>query len=214
MPDIEPADTDTSTSRATRPSREITDPKAMRALAHPVRLAILEAMQNEGELTATRAAELLNESPGNMSWHLQTLAKYGFIVEVEGAKGRSRPWKIAPGSNRFNATEAVPGSLDAIEHLAITVLDRRIEQLQEWWRQRSNYEQAWFDASFIKESTRFLTSAELAEISEEMDRLLSRYDERSDPAQRPTEALPVHLVAFAHPAPPTKPSEDPAENTY
>ena len=69
---------------ATQPSREITDPKAMRALAHPVRLAILDAMRNEGELTATRAADLLNQSPGNMSWHLQTLAKYGFIVEAEG----------------------------------------------------------------------------------------------------------------------------------
>ena len=61
----------------------------MRALAHPLRLAILDAMRNEGELTATRAAELLHQSPGNMSWHLQTLAKYGFIVQADGAKGRS-----------------------------------------------------------------------------------------------------------------------------
>lgn len=207
MPDIEPADTDTTASGATRPSREITDPKAMRALAHPVRLAILDAMRNEGELTATRAAELLKESPGNMSWHLQTLAKYGFIVEAEGVKGRSRPWKIAPGNNRFTSTETAPGSLDAIEHLVVTVLDRSFEQLQEWWRQRPDYGDDWFQAAFVKDHTSFLTPAELAEISEEMDRLLTRYDERSDPAQRPTEALPVHLVTFAHPTPRIKPSD-------
>jgi DNA-binding transcriptional ArsR family regulator len=207
MPDREPADTDATAARARRPSREITDPKAMRALAHPVRLAILDAIRNEGALTATRAAELLNQSAGNMSWHLQTLARYGFIVEAEGAKGRSRPWKIAPGSNRFNSTEAVPESLDAIEHLVVTVLDRSFEQLQEWWRQRADYDDGWFKASFVKETTSFLTPAELAELSEQLDELLSRYDERSDPAQRPAGALPVHLVTFAHPTPRTKASD-------
>jgi DNA-binding transcriptional ArsR family regulator len=203
MSETEPADTDTSAARATQPSREISDPKAMRALAHPVRLAILDAMRNEGELTATRAAELLNQSPGNMSWHLQMLARYGFIVEAEGAKGRSRPWKIAPGTNRITVTEAVPGSFDAIEHLVITLLDRSFEQLQEWWRQHKDFGDAWFDASFVKERTSFVTPAELAEISEQMDRLLGRYEERSEPAQRPAEALPVHMVTFAHPMPHT-----------
>jgi DNA-binding transcriptional ArsR family regulator len=207
MTDTEPADTETSATRATRPSREISDPKAMRALAHPVRLAILDAMQNEGELTATRAADLLNQSPGNMSWHLQMLAKYGFIVEAEGAKGRSRPWKIAPGTNEFNATEAVPGSIDAIEHLVVTLLDRSFEQLLAWWRQHKDFGDAWFEAAFVKEKTRFLTPAELAELSEQMDQLLSRYDERSDPAQRPAEALPVHMISFAHPKPRTNPGD-------
>jgi DNA-binding transcriptional ArsR family regulator len=207
MSDTQPADTHTSAGRATQPSREISDPKAMRALAHPVRLAILDAMRNEGELTATRAADLLHQSPGNMSWHLQMLAKYGFIVEAEGVKGRSRPWKIAPGTNKFNPTEAVPGSLDAIEHLVITVLDRSFEQLQEWWRQHKDFGDAWFNASFIKEDTSFLTPAELAEINEQMDQLLGRYDERSDPAQRPADALPVHMVTFAHPMPRTEPGE-------
>ena len=70
--------------------REITDPRTMRALAHPVRIALLEALRREGTLTATRAAELLGDSPGNMSWHLQTLAKYGFVEEAGGGRGRSR----------------------------------------------------------------------------------------------------------------------------
>jgi hypothetical protein len=203
MSDAEPADTKTTAAPATPPSREITDPKAMRALAHPVRLAVLDAIRTEGQLTATRAAALLDQSPGNMSWHLQMLAKYGFIVEADGAKGRSRPWKIAPGSNTFNATDAVPGSLDAIEHLVTTVLERSFEQLQEWWRQHEDFGEAWFDISFVKEKTIFLTPAELAEINEQTDQLLHRYDERSDPAQRPADALPVHVVAFAHPKPRT-----------
>jgi hypothetical protein len=142
-----------------------------------------------------------------MSWHLQTLARYGFIVEAEGAKGRSRPWKIAPGTNTFKPTEAVPGSFDAVEHLAITVLDRSFEQLQEWWRQRDDFGEEWQDVSFVQATTSFLTAAELAEIGEQIVQLVHRYDERSDPAQRPTEALPVSIVSFAHPMPRTKGDE-------
>jgi hypothetical protein len=205
--DTKPPGTEAGAARAIKPSREITDPKAMRAFAHPVRLALLDAMRNEGELTATRAADLLNQTPGNMSWHLQVLAKYGFIIEAEGAKGRSRPWKIAPGGNKFNPTEAVPGSLDAAEHLVNAVLDRSFEHLQQWWRQHRDFGAAWFDASFIKEDTSFLTPSELAEISEQIEQLVSPYDERSDPAQRPAEALPVHMVTFAHPMPRTKPGD-------
>jgi DNA-binding transcriptional ArsR family regulator len=207
MSDTEPADIDSSPARPTRAEREITDPKAMRALAHPVRLAILDAMRTEGQLTATRAADLLNQSPGNVSWHLQMLAKYGFIVEAEGAKGRSRPWKIAPGTNTFNATDDVPGSVDAIEHLTVTILERRFEQLRQWWRQHKEFGDAWSDAAFVNEKTSFLTAAELAEINEQMGHLLCRYQERSDPAQRPADALPVQIVTFAHPKPRTPPGD-------
>ena len=88
--------------------RLISDPRTMRALAHPVRLALLETIGREGELTATRAAEMLDESPGNMSWHLQTLAKYGYVEETGGGKGRSRPWRIASVSNRFRTAAEDP----------------------------------------------------------------------------------------------------------
>ena len=61
-------------------------------------MALLEAMRRDGEITATRAAELLGESPGNMSWHLQTLAKYGFVEDTGQGRGRSRPWRVVSGS--------------------------------------------------------------------------------------------------------------------
>ena len=51
-----------------------TDARAMRALAHPVRVALLEALVHTGTLTATQASELLGESPANCAFHLRTLA--------------------------------------------------------------------------------------------------------------------------------------------
>ena len=74
--------------------RELTDPKAMRALAHPVRLALLEAFADTETLTATEAGERVGESPANASFHLRQLAKYGFVEEAEGGTGRRRPWKL------------------------------------------------------------------------------------------------------------------------
>src|ERR1700749_4766010 len=86
----------------------VTDARAMRALAHPLRVALLELMRRDGEITATRAAELLGESPGNMSWHLQTLAKYGFVEETGEGRGRSRPWRLASEGQSFETGVADP----------------------------------------------------------------------------------------------------------
>src|SRR5689334_21433995 len=68
-----------------------TDAWAMRALAHPVRLALLEALVHAGTLTATQASELIGESPANCAFHLRTLAKYGYVVEAGGGRARRHP---------------------------------------------------------------------------------------------------------------------------
>jgi DNA-binding transcriptional ArsR family regulator len=184
--------------------RIISDPRTMRALAHPVRIALLEALGREGELTATRAAELLDESPGNMSWHLQTLAKYGYVEETGGGKGRSRPWRIASISNRFETATEDPEIEAAGEALESTFADRAYARLREWWARRASYPFAWRDAAFSSDSLGYLTAEELAGIGEELFALFGRYRDRvQDKRLRPPDARPVKLVAFGHPLPPT-----------
>src|SRR5436309_138158 len=60
---------------------ELTDPKAMRALAHPLRIELLRLLREPR--TATECAEALGESPQSCSYHLRTLAKYGFVERAE-----------------------------------------------------------------------------------------------------------------------------------
>src|ERR1700733_1448043 len=72
---------------AADPQGKVTDPRAMRALAHPVRIALIELLPHTGTLTATQASELLGESPANCAFHLRTLAKYGFVEEAGGGSG-------------------------------------------------------------------------------------------------------------------------------
>ena len=192
-PRVEPAE----------PRQVISDARTIRALAHPLRVTLLEVIRREGEITATRAAELLDESPGNMSWHLQTLAKYGFVEESGKGRGRSRPWRVSSNSQRFDTSMADPESAAAGEALERTVMERNYDRMRDWWSQRPHYPRKWRRAAFVAQSLTYLTDAELAAISDEIHAIYSRYPDRTDPEKRPEGALPVHLFAHGHPLPPT-----------
>jgi predicted ArsR family transcriptional regulator len=182
----------------------ITDARAMRALAHPLRVALLEAMRRDREITATRAAELLGESPGNMSWHLQTLAKYGFVEETGQGRGRSRPWRLTSDSRSFETgATADPEAATAGEALERTFAERTYSQMREWWSRRLAYPVKWRRAAFMADTVRYLTAAELASVLDEVQEIFDRYADRDDTGHRPAEALPVHLHAHGHPLPPT-----------
>ena len=183
--------------------RVITDARAMRALAHPLRVALLEAMRRDGEITATRAAELLGESPGNMSWHLQTLAKYGFVEETRTGRGRSRPWRVTSDSQSFETGTGDPETDIAGEALERTVVARTYDLMREWWSRRLSYPAKWRRAAFMTDSLRYLTPAELEALLDEIQAIFDRYQDRDDKGHRPAEALPVHLHAHGHPLPPT-----------
>ena len=186
------------------PGRQvITDARAMRALAHPLRVALLEAMRRDGEITATRAAELLDESPGNMSWHLQTLAKYGFVEDTGEGRGRSRPWRLTSESNSFDSSMADPEAAAAGEALERTFVERTYDQLREWWSRRLTYPAKWRRAAFMSNSVAYLTAAELTAIMYEVNAIYTRYNDRAAKENRPAGALPVRLYAHGHPLTPT-----------
>src|SRR5580700_6759038 len=70
------------------------DPRSIRALAHPARMAIIDALAAGDELTATQCAELTGLSPSATAYHLKFLERYGF-AETAPARhdGRERPWR-------------------------------------------------------------------------------------------------------------------------
>jgi DNA-binding transcriptional ArsR family regulator len=201
-PDPSPAPVE---GRDAKGRRVITDAKAMRAMAHPTRLALLELIRSEGEITASQAAELLDDSPGNMSWHLQTLGKYGFIEEAPGAKGRSRPWKIASLSNRFRSSPDDPSALAAGQALQMTVIERNYELTREWWSHQQSFAREWRDAAFMTDSVSYVTPEEMAELAEQLTELLMQFNDRIDEKLRPEGAIAVHFNAQAHPLVPKGP---------
>src|SRR3954471_15007892 len=84
-------------SRDTPYGRRISDPGALRALAHTGRYAILEKLPSDGPATATECAEVAGLSPSACSYHLRLLAKHGFVEpdESRDSDGRERVWRAA-----------------------------------------------------------------------------------------------------------------------
>src|SRR5690625_7303326 len=84
---------------------KLTDARAMRALAHPLRIELFERLAIEGSATASDLAPLVGSTPSNCSFHLRTLAEAGFIERVPGHTGRQRPWRAVDIRQRWDRSE-------------------------------------------------------------------------------------------------------------
>lgn len=179
---------------------DITDPKTMRALTHPVRLALLEALALEGPLTATAAGDLIGESPTTCSFHFRQLAKYGFVEEAGSGPGRQRPWKIVHLGLRFSDAGDDPEMNVAAKGLERLVLDRCFARLQHFFDTKSSYPKAWQEATDSSEAILFVTPEELLDVSASLLEVLNRFQGRlSDHSLRPVDALPVEVLMFTYP---------------
>src|SRR6202044_2669723 len=138
----------------------ITDPTVIRALAHPVRMGLIELLGVRETLTATQASEALGESPANCAFHLRTLAKYGFVEEAGGGRGRERPWRRAQsGVSIPEGSERQEGGADAtalFDFLTQTLLDKARTSLAA----RQSWPGEWQDALDQGEFVNYMTPAE------------------------------------------------------
>jgi predicted ArsR family transcriptional regulator len=181
-------------------ARELTDPKVMRALTHPVRLALLEVLATQGPLTATEAGELIGESPTTCSFHLRQLEKYGFIEEAGTGPGRQRHWKFTHGGMRFSDTSDDPEANIAAKSLSRLVTDRAIARMQGYEDTKSNYPKDWQQAAEATESVVYVTPEELAELNADVRAVLERHRERlTNPEERPANSLLVEVLVFTYP---------------
>ncbi|HKO28428.1 MAG TPA: helix-turn-helix domain-containing protein [Solirubrobacteraceae bacterium] len=185
--------------------RELTDPRAMRAMTHPVRLALLEALAMEGPLTATRAAEVIGESPTTCSFHFRQLAKYGFVEQAATGPGRMRSWRLTQVGTRFTDVHEDPETQIAARALSRTLRERSFARLQAYFEERSSYPVPWQQVTGSSEFTLHVTPAELRAVDEEITAILRRYADRiADPGRRPPDSLPIEVLLFAYPAAPPR----------
>jgi predicted transcriptional regulator len=172
--------------------------RALRALAHPVRLDLLEALAVHGPLTATAAGELVGESPANCSWHLRQLAKYGFIEEDPSAHGRQRPWRRTAEGLAWSHSDTDPASAAAARALTEVFVDREFSRVKE--AMAAPEPEGWVDAAIATQTIGWLTADELRELDAEVFALLTKHRGRvHDPELRPTGARPVRMLALAVP---------------
>ena len=89
----------------------VTDPHRIRALAHPLRLALLELL-GDGPATATECAASTGDSVASCSFHLRMLAKYGWIEPAE-RRGREKPWQLVTQGRDLRPETDNPESMRA-----------------------------------------------------------------------------------------------------
>src|SRR5260370_19739100 len=138
-----PGSSQQSPDPAPRPElRKVTDARTMRALAHPVRIALLEELVLGGALTATEIGERIGESPTTCSFHLRQLAKYGFVEEAGGGKGRARPWRLTSIGISFGNTHD-PEAQVAGDLVLRLSRERAFARYQRWQETKAGYPGEW-----------------------------------------------------------------------
>ena len=185
---------------------DLTDPKAMRALAHPLRWALLEALGHAGTLTATQASEMLGESPANCAFHLRTLARYGFVEEAGGGKGRERPWRQAYRRLSWQARQGDEQFRLAGQALNQIWLDRVLSRARRSLAATASWPEGFEDDLGGSTSMLYVTPDEArnlyGELMKTVERTIGqehRFTERKDPARRPPGAVPVEFVLLGYP---------------
>lgn len=175
----------------------ITDPQAMRALAHPVRLAALSYLQRHGPATATMLAPRVGATPSVTSWHLRHLASFGLVTdadpdEVPGDR-RHRWWKAVARGFRFEAGDT-PESRAAYEVLGRRLIETAREQVDTWVADIAPRLSAdWLRAAGVSNTGVWLTPDEARALNEQIDQLLGPYVMRAE-ADRPAGAGPVRVL--------------------
>ena len=182
---------------------ELTDPRALRAVAHPIRLELLGLLRRSGPLTATEAAARIGESPASCSFHLRQLAKYGLVEEAGGGRGRQRPWRATAPLTSWQPAVDGDDRQEATAMLSRVVVERYFGQTIEWLGRRHSEPREWAAVSDICDRVLYATPAELQELDEQISELLDGFlDRLEDPARRPTGARPVNLIQLVFPLPP------------
>jgi DNA-binding transcriptional ArsR family regulator len=166
---------------------------AARALAHPLRLELLDLLRFGGPSTATLLARRTGESSGSTSYHLRELARYGFIEEAPGQDGRERRWRYR------HRSVTLEGDEESGHQLLVELLSREAHALDRYLARREQLPD-WDASAFFKRAALRLTAVELAELNDELEALLSRF-RRAIEDDPPDDAKPVRVLAFGYPVP-------------
>ena len=177
----------------------LSDPRAIIALAHPARLAIIDALYAGDELTATQAGVLTGLTPSATSYHLRALERWGIVRRAGNAvDGRERPWRAAGKSLQVDS--AAPRVSEAAEaSLVSTVFDRDRAEVLSFVGRHDGEPAEWREALTLSSGKYWLTTAEVDAVMDELKRTLEPYRDRRRPQDRPPGSRSVRVSLTAIP---------------
>jgi len=176
-----------------RPERVISDPTAIRALAHPARITVLNELRADRSFTATEFADMTGLTASAMSYHLRALERFGLIerAPAEG-DGRERRWRRADVSWRIESEQPAV-TAPAETALVAGFLDHQRRDILAFIEAAEDG--PWRDVGALSTSIVWLTREQLESLTELMRAALEDYP-REDPGDPDTRAVAVTSTLF------------------
>jgi DNA-binding transcriptional ArsR family regulator len=175
------------------------DAAQLRALAHPLRLQLLEVLHTEGPATASQLGRRLGESSGATSYHLRALYRAGMVEEAEQRNARERWWQRSP--DRRMVPNSVPEDASPTERAELKAAHAQIESIllerdenamRRWMDVRYDLPLEWQDAQWIGNLRLWATAAEVQDFVQTVIQLAEPL--REVPEARDSERLEVHFT--------------------
>ncbi|KAB1929384.1 helix-turn-helix domain-containing protein [Micromonospora noduli] len=178
---------------------EISEPQALRALAHPVRLAILEHLQRHGPATATGLSPHVGATPSVVSWHLRHLATFGLVLDWDGATSkRERWWQAVARGFRFTVPEGTEGQ-SASQQLRGEMFARNADAPQQWLlHEEPRLDPEWRTLAGMADTRFVATADELRQLEESIEELIAPYVRRKE-GSAPPDARIVRMLRYLLP---------------
>lgn len=178
---------------------EVTDAETMRALAHPVRLALLERLQRHGPATAVQLSNDVGTTPPAAGRHLHRLAVHGLVTSADHAEGGGhRRWQAVARGLRFEPSDDAESQ--AAYRALGNVMFLRSDQLPRRWMAEAEprLEPEWRKVSGFVNARMTLTLEEAEALDAQMEELLIPYVTR-DSSDAPEGARDVRLLRYLMP---------------
>ncbi len=175
----------------------LSESAVLSALAHPVRLDVLNYLMSAGPATASVCARAVGDNPSNCSYHLRVLARHGLVEADESGDGRERPWRATVTG--FSIEDVDPGSSNsagAALQAASLQLDQRLAR--DYLGGRENGPPEWRAADAYAKYTLRATPRELSELIDQLDALI-RPLIAATRGEAPSDAELVHVGLQAFP---------------
>jgi DNA-binding transcriptional ArsR family regulator len=113
----------------TRPaeSLELDRPEQLKALGHPLRLKVLQALgQSEKPLTNRELAAKLAVDPGHLHFHVRMLHRAG-LIELAEAAGREKPYRAVAKHLKVGSEIRATGAASELQAAQLREMQRGFE---------------------------------------------------------------------------------------
>src|SRR5215468_11137406 len=156
------------------------DPRDIRALAHPARMAIVDALASGDELTATECAELTGLSPSATAYHLKLLERYGFAEPAPArSDGRERPWREATRRKRVDLDASTPAGAAATAAVGLAYFDRSRAMAEAFLAGAHEEPKEWHEVASLTSADIWLTVEETQKVTAKLAAVLEPYRGRT-----------------------------------